>query len=339
MKTAKENKRFAKRSKIKNRHEPEMITKNPKMKDLAEKARLVAESDAPVLITGESGTGKEVLSHLIHSHSNRSDNDIVAINCGAIPSELVESELFGHEKGAFTGAVEQKQGCFELADGGTLFLDEIGEMSTAVQVKLLRVLEYHSFRRVGGHEEIETDVRIIAATNKDITDALETGEFREDLFYRLNVIELHIPPLRERKEDIHPLAEYFLTQFSDRYKHPTTAISEECLVKLCEYDWPGNVRELRNVIQRMVILSSDRQIESRHLPNQFSGNGNGTRATNGAPENPQIQIELGTSLEDAERKIIRHTLSAVGDNKSEASRILGFTRQTLRNKLQKFNLS
>ncbi|MGM0588449.1 MAG: sigma-54 interaction domain-containing protein [Bacteroidota bacterium] len=316
---------------------PVFITKNPVMKDLLHKIKLVAPTKATVLITGENGTGKEVLARLVHYHSNRSNKPMVDVNCGAIPSELVESELFGHEKGAFTGAHARKEGCFELADKGTLFLDEIGETTMSTQVKLLRVVEMSSFRRVGGKEEITVDVRLISATNKILIDQVKSESFREDLFYRLNVIELYVPPLRHRKEDIPLLVDYYANHFANLYRIPGVEFSAECMDLFMEYDWPGNVRELRNVVERSVVLSEGEEIYADVLPQRISK----VSSTVSSPDAERnfknfIQIQIGTSLEEVERKLIEQTLHSVNNNKTEAARILGFARKTLHNKLDKY---
>lgn len=318
--------------KNRDREKPVLITQNEQMQDLCEQAKLVARSQAPVLITGESGSGKEVFANLIHYHSSRKGNPFVAMNCGAVAKDIVESELFGHEKGAFTGAVKQKPGCFEMAHEGTLFLDEIGEMEPELQVKLLRAAELKTFRRVGGDEEIKTDTRIISATNRDIGELMESGKFRKDLFYRLSVIELHIPPLRERKDDIPLLAEYFLTNYIQRHELDPQKFSKECLGKMMGYDWPGNVRELRNVVERCAIMCQDATISLEFLPLEFRDVepitlGEGKKA---------VTIPVGTTVENAERMLINTTLHSVDNNKSEAARILGVSRKTLHNKLSKF---
>jgi len=311
---------------------PVFITQNSRMQELHENVRRIAATQASVLLTGESGTGKEVFARLIHYESARNEEDFIALNCSALPKELIESELFGHEKGAFTGASGTRAGCFELAHNGTLFLDEIAEMNPSMQVKLLRAIEGQSFRRVGGHKEIQTDVRIVAATNKDMQTAIDSGEFREDLYYRLNVVELWLPPLRERKEDIPLLIEHFLSVFINKYKRDIQGLTGECLEKLIDYDWPGNIRELRNIVERLVIMSSGKMIVAQTLPLKFHSNSH-----TGQEHSRYINIPVGTSMEEVERLLINRTLSQVGNNKSEASRILGVTRQTLRNKLQRYD--
>jgi DNA-binding NtrC family response regulator len=317
---------------------PVFITRNPVMRDLLHKIELVARTKATVLITGENGTGKEVLAQLVHYYSNRRNQPMVNINCGAIPSELVESELFGHEKGAFTGAHARKEGCFELAHRGTLFLDEVGEMTLPMQVKLLRVVEMSSFRRVGGKEEINVDVRLISATNKILTDQVKSESFREDLFYRLNVIELYVPPLRHRREDIPLLVDYYAKHFADVYGIDHVEFSQECMDLFMVYDWPGNVRELRNVVERSVVLTEGYEVVAETLPSRIL-KGQHTSSTpvmsSGDLDN-YIQIQIGTSLEEVERKVIEQTLHSVNNNKTEAARILGFARKTLHNKLDKY---
>jgi DNA-binding NtrC family response regulator len=324
----------------KKRKKPFFITRNAIMLDLIEKIKLVAKTRATVLITGENGTGKEVVAQLINYFSDRSRNPIVAINCGAIPSELVESELFGHEKGAFTGANTKKEGCFELANNGTLLLDEIGEMPLHIQVKLLRAVELGTFRRVGGKKEIQVNVRLISATNKVLLDQVKSGSFREDLFYRLNVIELYVPPLRHRKDDVSLLAEYFLNHLTACYQIEKIGINEDCMKFLMAYDWPGNVRELRNVIERAVVFSNGRLITPDMLPVSIKKNEAQEQKSILAPvvgnsEN-MMHIPVGVSLEEIERRVIKQTLHSVDNNKTEAARILGFARKTLHNKLDKY---
>lgn len=242
-----------------------LIGESQKIKDLREQMEMAARSNSRVLIFGESGTGKEVAARLLHEKSQRDGKPFVEVNCAAIPQELIESELFGHEKGSFTGAFEKKNGKFELADGGTLFLDEIGDMSLQTQAKVLRVIETQEFQRVGGNKNINVDVRIIAATNKDLREEVKKGSFREDLFFRLNVIPLFVPPLRERKDDIPILVEYFLDSLAEEYGKPPRKILTEALKYLLSYDWPGNVRELKNVIERLVIMTPSNIIDAKNL--------------------------------------------------------------------------
>jgi len=315
---------------------PVLITKNPIMKELLSKIKLVAKTKATLLLTGENGTGKEVLAQMVHYYSSRSKKRMVAINCGAIPSELVESELFGHEKGSFTGANSRKEGCFELADKGTLFLDEVGEMPKSIQVKLLRAVELGSFRRVGGKEEVNVDVSLISATNKILIDQVKSGSFREDLFYRLNVIELYVPPLRHRKEDIPLLVDYFKNYFVERYGLEGLEFTDDCLEMFLTYDWPGNVRELKNVVERCVVLSEGDKVDLNAVPSRIHRGENIYPVCSGNSNHNIIQIPIGTSLEEVERRVIDQTLYSVDNNKTEAAKILGFSRKTLHNKLDKY---
>jgi two-component system nitrogen regulation response regulator NtrX len=244
----------------------EIIGENPKMTALKDEIAKAAASQSRVIIYGESGTGKELVARELHEASDRKDKNFIEVNCAAIPHELIESELFGHEKGSFTGAFERKKGKFELADGGTLFLDEIGDMSLATQAKVLRVIETQEFQRVGGSKKIKVDVRIIAATNKNLEEEIKKVTFREDLYFRLNVIPIYIPPLRERKDDIPLLVEYFLKNFAQQYGQKKKDISKTTLRALIDYDWPGNVRELRNTIERFVIMTPSDTIDIKNIP-------------------------------------------------------------------------
>ncbi len=249
--------------------EPNIIMHSPKMKELIHLVDAVADSDSTILVYGESGTGKELIAERIHARSNRNGHPLVAVNCGAIPSELLESELFGHVKGAFTGAISNREGRFQVAEGGTLFLDEIGEMGTSLQVKLLRVLQTRKFEPVGSTQAINANVRIIAATNRDLEEMVRQGQFREDLFYRLNVIPVHIPSLREKKEDIPYLVEYFVRKFNSEKKRRVTGVTRAALRAMVAYDWPGNIRELENLIERMVILKSSGMIDALDFPEKY----------------------------------------------------------------------
>ena len=315
---------------------PVFITQNPAMKELLNKIKLVANTKASLLITGENGTGKEVLARLVHYYSSRSNEDMVAVNCGAIPPDLVESELFGHEKGAFTGASDKKEGCFELADKGTLFLDEIAEMPKEIQVKLLRAVELRSFRRVGGKKEINVEVRIVSATNKVLIDEINSGNFREDLFYRLNVIELFIPPLRNRRGDIPLLITYYKNVIAETYEMEPIEFSDECMGIFKSYDWPGNVRELKNIVERCAVLCEGEEVQVDSIPAHIRNENNAYPANLDSEFDKYIQIPIGISLEEVERKVINHTLSSVDNNKTEASKILGFSRKTLHNKLERY---
>jgi len=311
--------------KLEQRYEFENITaKSPKMQQVVEVIKVVAKSNATVLITGDSGTGKELVARSIHSQSHRRGKPFVAVSCAALPESLLESELFGHEKGSFTGAHARKKGKFEVANRGTLFLDEIGDMSANIQVHLLRVLEEKEFTRVGGNELVKADVRVVSATNKDIKKAVVNREFREDLYYRLNVVSIELPPLRERKEDIPLLAEHFLKRFAMENRKEITGFSPEATDFLLKYEWPGNVRELENAIERAVILTKNSSIEVGDL----------------AQENMSLvhSTPLGKSLNDVEKNHILGVLAETWGNHSEAARILGITRMTLYNKIKAFGL-
>ena len=302
-----------------------IIAKSPKMQQVIEVIKVIAKSNATILITGDSGTGKELVARAIHSQSYRKDKPFVAVSCAALPESLLESELFGHEKGAFTGAHAQRKGKFEAANRGTLFLDEIGEMSANIQVHLLRVLEEKEFTRVGGNELVKVDVRVISATNKDIKKAVANGEFREDLYYRLNVVTIELPPLRERKDDIPLLAQHFLKKFAIENQKEITGFSPDAVDFLLKYDWPGNVRELENAIERAVILAKNPSIEVTDLPQE-----NLTLARS-AP--------LVKSLAEVEKNHILNILTETHwNNLSEAARILGISRVTLYNKIKEYGI-
>jgi len=299
-----------------------IIAKSSKMQRLIELIKTVARSNATVLITGESGTGKELVARAIHSRSNRNNKPFVAVSCAALPESLLESELFGHEKGSFTGAYAQKKGKFEFANGGTLFLDEVGEMSANIQVHLLRVLEEKEFTRVGGNEPIRVEVRVISATNKDLAKAIERQEFREDLYYRLNVVNIELPALRERKEDIPLLAEHFLNKFALENRKDIAGFSTEAMEFLLEHDWPGNVRELENSIERAVILAKDDHIAITDLRQKGM--------------TPASATGPGRNLKDVEKEHILSIIEETGENYSEAARILGISRMTLYNKVKEY---
>jgi two-component system response regulator AtoC len=314
------------RQKLEDRYRFEnIIAKSSKMQRVIEVIKVVAKSNATILITGESGTGKELVARAIHSQSHRRSKPFVAVSCAALPESLLESELFGHEKGSFTGAYAQKKGKFEFANGGTLFLDEIGEMSANIQVHLLRVLEEKEFTRVGGNEPIKVDVRVISATNKDLRKAIEKHEFREDLYYRLNVVNIELPPLRERKEDIPLLAGHFLHKFAVENRKEVTEFSPEAIEVLLAYDWPGNVRELENAIERAIILSKDSPIITADLPQ----------------ENLSLvgSASIGKNLKEVEKSHILNVLRETGENYSEAARILGVSRMTLYNKAKEYGFN
>jgi DNA-binding NtrC family response regulator len=308
-----------------------IIGNSPEMRKIYQIIEQASPTGASVLITGESGTGKELVAQTIHQLSPRAPHPFVAINCAAIPETLLESEIFGHEKGAFTGASDRRQGCFELADHGTLFLDEIGEMTATTQVKLLRVLQERKFRRLGGRNEQSVDVRVIAATNIDPAEAVKAGKLREDLYYRLNVFAFRLPPLRERKEDLPLLIQSFINEFNQRNQKNVAAVDHQAMRTLEHYAWPGNVRELRNVIERATILCSGPFIESKHLPPVL--------AEEPPPEHqPQLALAPGTTVEEAERRLILMTLEHTRDNKTRAAEILGISLKTLHNKLNKLRL-
>jgi two-component system response regulator AtoC len=302
-----------------------IITKSPKMQQLIELIEVVAKSNATVLITGESGTGKELVARAIHSQSYRKDKPFVAVSCAALPESLLESELFGHEKGAFTGAHAQRKGKIEFANQGTLFLDEIGEMSANIQVHLLRVLEEKEFTRVGGNELIKVDVRLVSATNRDMKKAVASGQFREDLYYRLNVVTIDLPPLREREEDIPLLANHFLKKFAAENQKEVSGFSPEVTDFLLKYQWPGNVRELENTIERAVILAQNSEIQLADLLQKNS---------------PLVgSASPGRSLEEIEKNHIISILNETGRNYSKAAKILGISRATLYSKAKTYGLS
>jgi DNA-binding NtrC family response regulator len=287
----------------------------------------VAPSSASVLITGESGTGKELVARTIHKMSPRREKPFVAINCSAIPESLMESELFGHETGAFTGAASRRQGCFELADTGTLLLDEIGEMPALLQAKLLRVIEERAVRRLGSRKEIEVDVRLLAATNRQPQQAVSEGKLRTDLLYRLNVFGIHLPSLRERKEDLPLLAQHLVTQLAEKHNRPARFMSPAALEALQFHTWPGNVRELRNIIERAVIICSGEQIERHHFaPYPIEQR---ERLRN----EDTLSLPVGTPLEEVERQMIMRTLQKTKNNKTRAAELLGISLKTLHNKL------
>ena len=306
-----------------------------KMQEVFALIQQVAPSRAAVLITGESGTGKELAARAIHALSPRRGGPFVAINCAAMPDTLMESELFGHEKGAFTGAVERRAGCFELAQNGTVLLDEIGDMPVATQAKLLRVLEDGRVRRLGGKSEIQLDVRVIAATNAPLDDAIREGKFREDLFYRLNVFPIPLPPLRERKEDLPVLAAALLEDLNRKHGTKVTDIAADVMERLRAYPWPGNVRELRNVLERAVILAGEGTRPGRASAARFR-----RRARAGAAAAPresgELRIPVGSTIEQAERALIELTLEHTKHNKTRAAEILGISQKTLFNKLKEY---
>lgn len=308
----------------------ELIGKSPAMRNLYKQLSQVAAVDTTVLITGESGSGKELAAHSVHQHSKRRDKPFVAINCAALPESLMESELFGHVAGAFTGADQDHDGLLVRANGGTLFLDEIGEMSASMQPKLLRALEANCVRPVGGIDEIPFDARLVAATNRDLETAVETGTFREDLFYRINVVPIHLPPLRQRSNDILILAQFFVKLFSEKSEVEIKEITETVAQRLLDYHWPGNVRELRNAMERAVTLSEGKKLQIEDLPESIRNYQSRTMVI--ASDKPE---EL-RSLEEVEKRYILHVLDTVDGNRTLASKILGLDRKTLYRKLIRY---
>ncbi|SHO48806.1 sigma-54-dependent transcriptional regulator [Desulfopila aestuarii] len=304
-----------------------IIGESPKMRELLEMITYVAPTEATVLISGESGTGKELVAEALHRNSERSAGPFIKVNCAALAESLLESELFGHEKGAFTGADRQRDGKFVQADGGTLFLDEIGETSQAMQVKLLRVLQEHELQRVGGEKTIQVDVRILAATNRNLEEEVKAGNFREDLYYRLNVVMLPVPPLRERQGDIPLLVHHFVEKFAAKNRRVVTSIIPECMELLTRYPWPGNVRELENAIERGIILMRGDELTDKSLP---------LSVQRYKKQEAESEVEQPASLFDLEKKLILETMEQTEGNKSEAARRLGITRKTLQNKLNKY---
>ena len=306
-----------------------IVGKSPQMQEIFELVETVADTKATVLITGESGTGKELIARAIHYNSPRREGPFIRINCAALPEGLVESELFGHEKGSFTGAIRQSRGRFELADRGTLLLDEVSEISLHLQGKLLRVLQEREFERVGSGIPIQVDVRIIATSNRNLNRLIEKGEFRKDLFYRLNVVPIHIPTLRERREDIPALAQHFLKKYNLENNRQIEGISQKAFEMFLEYFWPGNVRELENFIERAVVTAKGKILNLRDFPREL---------TFGGIKLPSDEIEVGSTIYAAERKLILKTLKAQGGNRTKAAEVLGVSTRTLRNKLHEYGL-
>jgi two-component system response regulator HydG len=308
-----------------------IIGNSEAVRQVIELSKQVAETDATVLITGENGTGKELIARAIHENSLRKKRSLVPLNCAALSPQLVESELFGHEKGAFTGANFQKKGRFEFANHGTLFLDEVGDIPLETQVKLLRVLEDGEVTRVGSNEPIKVDVRLISATHRDLEQLIREGKFREDLYYRLKVVTIHLPPLRERPQDIPLLVDRFIRDFSQIYRKPITGIRQEVLNILMTYHWPGNVRELKHAIENMVVVSREPVLEVENLPPSIY-----RAERKGALDYPAL---VGTPLRDVERELIRSTLAHASGNRSEAAKMLGIGERTLYRKLKKYQLA
>jgi len=326
-----ENKDSSRANKTPAMHTEGIIGNSGPMRELMEMVSYVAPTEATVLISGESGTGKELIAAALHHNSSRKNGPFIKVNCAALVENLLESELFGHEKGAFTGADRRRDGRFVQANGGTIFLDEISETSPGMQAKLLRVLQEHEVQRVGGQDTLAVDVRVLAASNRNLEEEVARGTFREDLYYRLNVVTLHVPPLKDRKEDIPALAEYFVEKFSKKNNRQALGITPRCMALLINYPWPGNVRELENSIERGIILMRGDYLDEESLPipvRRFITNN----------ETPLAAVQPN-SLEEAEQAVIKNILAETGGNKSEASRRLNITRKTLLSKMHKYGLS
>jgi len=329
-----------------------LVGSSPQMRAIYQMVERVAPSNVSVLVTGESGTGKELVARCLHELSSRRNKAFVAVNCAAIPETLIESEIFGHEKGAFTGAVERRAGCFELAEEGTLLLDEIGEMPMATQAKLLRVLEDRKLRRLGSKAETPVDVRVIAATNKDPQHAVQSGQLRGDLFYRLNVFNIQMPALRDHISDIPEIAARMIDEMNQRHGCSVTGIAPDLMERLMKYEWPGNARELRNTVERATILARTGQLKNEHLPPHFGEPGYATRVApmvggvvvesasaggSSRDDDRTVHVEVGTTVDEAERQLILKTLQSTHNNKTKAAEILGITTKTLQNKLKEYS--
>ena len=323
-----ENKQLKDRLETRTRFD-HMVGESEPMQRLYSLVDMVADSDVTVLLIGESGTGKELVARAIHHKSHRADGPFVTLNCGALPENLFESELFGYEKGAFTGATMNKMGRFELADGGTLLLDEVGELSLKSQVDFLRVLETKEFRRLGGTKIVKVDTRIIAATNRNLEEAVKRGDFREDLYYRLNVVPIRLPPLRERGEDIPLLADRFLEEFSAQHHREPKEVSREAMRLLRLYAWPGNIRQLRNLIERMVVTVKDPLLQPEHLPEEIQASREDART---------MVVSLGSSLKEIEREAIRRTLAEVTNHREKAAKLLGISLRALQYKIKEYGI-
>jgi DNA-binding NtrC family response regulator len=306
-----------------------LVGKGKAIQEVYRLMEVAAPTPGRVLILGESGTGKELVAQSIHALSPRSKGPFVTVNCSAIPEGLLESEIFGHERGAFTGALDRKIGCFEMADQGTIFLDEVAEMSPSIQAKFLRILEDGTLRRVGGREEIRVDVRVLAATNKDPMKAIQEGTLREDLYYRLAVCTINLPPLRDRKDDIPLLVQAFIEEFNPKYDRKVKAVDEAALQILTGYSWPGNVRELRNAIERAIMTSESGLITPKHLAPLLTSHKDVERSES-------VSFSLGTTVEEAERELILWTLKSTNNNKTRTAEILGISLKTLHNKLHRY---
>ena len=307
----------------------DMVGRSPRVKEIYRQIRQAAQTDIPVLITGETGTGKELVARAIHQLSGRSEKPFVPIHLGALPLDLVSSELFGYEKGAFTGALKNYRGSFERAKDGTVLLDEIGTIDEQNQVSLLRLLETKRFQRIGGTRNLKVKVRVLAASNENLNEAIRLGRFREDLFYRLDVFPIMLPAVRDRAGDIPLIVDHFLKHFNKIYRTDIRGISPECINRLESYDWPGNVREIKNVIHRAVVVCSGGVMLPEHLPKRFFSQRN---------RRPKVSIQLGSSLEETEKKMIARTLEWTNNNRQRAAAILGISRRTLYNKISRYNL-
>lgn len=307
-----------------------IIGNSKQMHEIFNQLKLVAPTKANILICGETGTGKELIAHAIHNNSPRKDKPFIPINCAALSKNLLESELFGHERGAFTGADRQRKGAFELANNGTLFLDEVSEMDYEVQAKFLRVLEDSTFMRIGGQNFIKVDIRIISATNRSLSEFVQAGKFREDLYYRLKVVTINIPPLRERKEDIPLLVNAFIREFSRENNKKVTQIDRDALDRLINYDWPGNVRELRNCIESMIVMSTSDRITLADLPSNIRG---------AEPTSDHFDIQPGMSMDEIEKQAIKKALESANGNKTKAAEMLNISIRTLYRKMDKYGLS
>jgi len=306
-----------------------IIGNSPKIAEIFQVIAQVAPTQATVLVTGESGTGKELIANAIHYNSPRANKPFVKVNCSSLSETLLESELFGHERGSFTGAVSQRKGRFEIADGGTIFLDEIGTLSPTVQVKLLRVLQEKEFERVGGNKPIRVDVRLVVATNGDLKLLVEEGKFREDLYYRVHVVRIDVPPLRDRSEDIAILADHFLRKYARKNNRNVTEITDETMAVLKAYDYPGNVRELENIIENAVVLAQESRITPEQLPQ-------GLQTYVGTPDS--LSIPIGMSMKDIEKEVIKATLTQTGNNKTKTAGVLGIGIRTLHRKMEQYRL-
>ena len=325
---ASENRQLRDRLEARTRFD-QMVGESEPMQRVYTLVEMVADNDVTVLLTGESGTGKELVARAIHHKSPRADGPFITLNCGALPENLFESELFGYEKGAFTGAMITKMGRFELADGGTLLLDEVGELSLKSQVDFLRVLETKEFRRLGGTKLIKVDTRIVAATNRNLEEAVKQGDFREDLYYRLNVVPIRLPPLRDRADDIPLLVERFLAEFSAQHHRAPKEVSREAMRLLRFYAWPGNIRQLRNLMERLVVTVKDIVLQPEHLPEEIQASQEDVRT---------MVVTLGTSLEQIERDVIRRTLAEVTNHREKAAKLLGISLRALQYKIKEYGI-